>query len=416
MNILIFKLKLKDKLLTNQSLIAIISKLAYLISLLIPDDKIKIRLGDYYLRFNFDKADTRKVLNTIVGIFRKMNTSKTETTAKTQIIRSILIKKYVSPLEKGLILVSFENQLQKLAELPSFNELEKKYTLIFVPSWQPFFSISLYMFLSKITEPFWIMPSSSRDMKLCDTVGPLCLPLPFQASSWVNGDKFALNRGARDIDIIMLANFSEYKRHWLLFEALAELDDKFNVIIAGRPLGKRNRAALIEEAASFGVAERVNIVENPSNEEIIDMLSRSKIFCALSHKEGSYIAVAEALFADIPVAIFEDAIIGSKDYINAQTGVLLNKQTKLSLQLNEMINKFDKFEAAVWAKDNISAKVNCLKLNSILEQHSLASGLEWTENILPFYCENFNFHHYGQDSSISTELLTISENYGLVIT
>src|SRR5580698_4845314 len=49
---------------------------------------------------------------------------------------SILLKRQVSSRERGLLLVSFEPELAKLARLESLLELEKAYALAFLPTWQ----------------------------------------------------------------------------------------------------------------------------------------------------------------------------------------------------------------------------------------------------------------------------------------
>lgn len=48
-------------------------------------------------------------------------------------------KKYISEKEKGIVLVSFENQLEKLANLSKLNDFEKEY--------QGYFSSKLATFL-----------------------------------------------------------------------------------------------------------------------------------------------------------------------------------------------------------------------------------------------------------------------------
>ena len=87
-------------------------------------------------------------------------------------------------------------------------------------------------------------------------------------------------------------------------------------MLLGESFESRTKESLEMEARVFGVENRINIVEDPSQNEIADYLSRSKIFCALSHKEGSYIAVVESLMANTPVGMYANAMIGSKAYIN----------------------------------------------------------------------------------------------------
>ena len=415
MNFIKINLKIKNHILTHQSYLALLTSLAVYLAEIIPNIGIKVRIYDLYLRFNFNKDKSAIILKRVVDLSKKSIQVSVENETEQTLIRSIVLKKYISEKEKGIILVSFENQLEKLAKLSTLNALEKEYQIVFLPSWQPFYSTAFYNFLSRFKEPFWIMPSSTRDMKLCETVGPLCLPLPFQASSWVDGDRYMTSHRIKDIDIVMLANFSKYKRHWLLFEALSELSDNLKVVIAGRPLGDRNKESLISEANVFGVADRICIIENPSNEEVRDLLSRSKMFCALSHKEGSYIAVVESLFAGAPVVMYQNAIIGSKDFINSETGILINSIEKLSECIKYLLKNYSKYDTENWAKSNISAKINSDKLNSIFKKHSLLMGNQWTCDVNHFYCENFEFYFYDKIQHDEIEHQLIQKKFKLDI-
>jgi hypothetical protein len=84
-------------------------------------------------------------------------------TSSAQINCSILLKRYVSPQERGVLLVSFEPELAKLAALLSLSELERRYAIVFVPTWQPFYSAALFRLAARAKQPFWIMPSSTAD-------------------------------------------------------------------------------------------------------------------------------------------------------------------------------------------------------------------------------------------------------------
>ena len=392
------KLRFRNFILTRQEYIAFFAVLADNITNLLGflmTDLTKLRAYDFYLRFNSRGSRTTEALKKAI-IYSKACSPVIIASIKNKdvLYRSIILKQYVSEYEKGVLLVSFEPELIKLAASPLLPEIEKKYQIVFVPTWQPFFCMTFYYFVAKSTKPFWIMPSSGRDSELCSYVGPFCKPLPFQASSWVDGDSYGDVSGEKDIDVIMLANFSEYKRHWLLFEALRDLPPELNVVVAGRPWGNRNSEALRAEAACFGVADRFKIIENPTNDMVIDLLSRSKLFCALSHKEGSYIAIAEALFAGTPVGIYENAIVGSKDYINHATGILFSRKLPLSTQILTFLARQKKFDTTHWAKANISARVNSQKMNALLKEHSITNGKSWTIDITPFYCKNFDFFYY----------------------
>jgi hypothetical protein len=308
--------------------------------------------------------------------------------------RSILLKPAISKRERGLLLVSFEPELAKLASLAALPELEDQYAIVFLPTWQPFYSDALFAFAARAKRAYWIMPSSTPDQALCADFGSLCKPLPFQASSWIARAQYAKVAATKSIDLLMLANFNSYKRHWRLFEAARDLPPSISIVLAGRPFGGRTINSLIAEADAFGVRDRIQICEDPSDAEVATLLASAKVFCALSHKEGSYIAVAEALIADTPVAMFANAIVGSKEYLGPATGWLLAPDRPLAPQLLECLSSADQLHPRSWAQVHIAAEINVPRFNEIMRRDALQLGEAWTVDLAPFFCRHFEFAYF----------------------
>lgn len=331
--------------------------------------------------------------------------------------RSAIIKPYVSKRERGVLLVSFESELSKIVRLERFAALEADYKIVFLPTWQPFFSEPVSLLDARSTKPYFVMPSAFSEETLCDQFSPLCNYLPFHAASWVRGELYGPPAEKKEVDILMVANFSRHKRHWKIFEALSNLPPHLRVVLVGVPLGARSADSLLNEAELFGVEKRIEIVEKASNEELRRLLSVSKLLCAMSHKEGSYIAVAEALMAGVPVAMFETAKIGSKAYINDTTGFLLTADKPLGEQLGSVLNRLEEVNPQLWAKANISAEANCKKLNGCLRRWASQQEMDWSLDIEPFYCEHFEFRYFRDmaEDSMRAEYARVRELSGLTV-
>jgi hypothetical protein len=216
----------------------------------------------------------------------------------------------------------------------------------------------------------------------------------------------------------MLANFSSYKRHWRLFEAIPQLPASTRIVLAGRPFSGRTADSLKAEAAAFNVADRFEIQENPSDSALAQLLASARVLCALSHREGSYIAVAEALMADTPVAMFTNAVIGSKEYIQEETGFLLDPQTSLGPQLAQCLERSRYLHPGQWAADNISAEVNFPRFNDLLRRDSTDLGGQWTENMEPFFCRHFDFEYFAASAERrhDPEYELLKRDFGLDVT
>jgi glycosyltransferase involved in cell wall biosynthesis len=331
--------------------------------------------------------------------------------------RSILLKPFVSEKEPGLLLVSFENELAKLALLSRLPALERAYRIAFLPTWQPFYSEPLYLLEARAALPFFLMPSAFSEQDLCGRFSDKCKFLPFHAASWVSSGRYPTPSSTRSVDLLMIANFSRHKRHWKLFEALRDMPPSLRVVVAGVPLAGRSAQSLLREAKLFGVEKRIRIVEKPTDDELRALLRNARLFCAMTHKEGSYIAVAEALMAGVPVAMLRSAVVGSKAYINAETGFLLDPSKPLAQELTTALSKCDELRPQDWAKQNISAEINSAILNSQIRQILLAEHQEWTSDLEPFFCEHFEFRYFdaGAETRLRKDYTYLQSEFGLTI-
>jgi glycosyltransferase involved in cell wall biosynthesis len=335
----------------------------------------------------------------------------------TQISRSVIIKPFVSEKEPGFLLVSFEQNLENILSLRSFAQFSAQYRIIFLPTWQPFYTTAACLLAARSQETFFIMPSAFSEEDLCHKFTPLCHFLPFHAASWVHGDFYDTPCSTKTIDILMLANFSKYKRHWRLFEALSDLPNTLRVTLAGMPWGGHTRDSLLKEAHLFGVDKQITIVEGTSDQTIRDFLSRSRLLCAMSVKEGSYIAVAEALMAGTPVAMFRTAKIGTRSYINRETGFFLTADRPLGPQLAEILRRCGSINPQAWAKKNFSARANCKRLNALLQRWSEEQGFDWSDDIEPFFSRHFEFEYMDPESEerLRPEYQRVKDQFGLSI-
>ena len=208
------------------------------------------------------------------------------------------------------------------------------------------------------------------------------MPIPLLASNWVNADNYhPVPYEQKDIDILMIANFGAYKRHHALFRALRNMPQSVRVRLIGTYNGERTSQVLMAEARSYGVEKRFELLESTSDENVLDSLVRSKISLILSRREGSCVAVVESFFANTPVGIYHDAVIGSRRYINEHTGRFL-QHDNLAEQLMEFIANARHYAPRKWALENrIDCQGSTTVLNGILKKHALANGCEWTQDI-----------------------------------
>jgi glycosyltransferase involved in cell wall biosynthesis len=289
----------------------------------------------------------------------------------------------VSAREKGVLYLTFEEQWQRLLRSGHVEAIAEQYDLVLGPSTSPPPHIELLLMAKHWPGRVWTLLSNFHDAELLQALSPKLVPVPLLASSWVDPHDFTPFLGQpKEYDLVMLAHFDPVKRHWLFFNALRKLPRSFRVLLMGVPLGGRTEKDLLAEARTFGVQDRFDLLLRPSRAEVMSGLARSRVSLVFSRQEGSCIAVTESLFADTPVGLFRNARIGSKAFINEQTGVLLDRE-RLADELCDFVENADRFRPRSWAMRNISCHVSRIALNARLRRASREEGLDWTRDLLP---------------------------------
>ena len=316
-----------------------------------------------------------------------------------------------------MVFVSFEEQWARLLNIPNLDDFVKKYQLVIAPTWCPPHSTFNYLFPRVYPGKIVTTISSPRDLEYLPRISQSYLPVELYASNWVNPDLYRPRpHEVRDIDILMVANFGIYKRHFALFKALSQIDEPLRVVLVGQPNGKRTSDVLMAEAEAYGVADTVELKERVSNDELVDLLCRAKTSIILSKREGSCVAVVESMFADTPVGILEEATIGSKVFVNDQTGRLL-RSNKLVEDLVDFVRDSSQFSPRQWVVDNgIDCHGSSERLNVFLKELTQSRGETWTRDIY--------VHHWRPDPQIlkdeereqmASEARSIKEAFGVQI-
>lgn len=380
----------------------------FLINMLVKSDRHRQHLPEvnklqrvasilsYFPATPFKRKQVSKGLDYADVINRVFSERKNQTLS---LRYTAIIKPYISPTEKGVLLVSFENQLQSLLDSGLISTILARYDIIFIPSWTGLYSPELFRVASLAgTEPVFVMPVHNHERMSVETLGDNCHPLPFNAASWVNASLFEGESLERDIDCLMVANFASFKRHWLLFKALSGLPRSITATCVGVPLGTRTAESIRQEAREYGVEDRVTIVEDPSQEELRRYFRRARMFCAMSFREGSFISVAESLMAGTPVIMFKNAHIGTKSLINEGTGALVSSVSDLRQKILDLANFTEHETVRRTSVETISAQANFKKLNDILKEWSVSNYRNWSQDLEPFYSQRLDFHYFNESA------------------
>jgi len=330
--------------------------------------------------------------------------------------KSLILKAPGADGEKGVLYVSFEYNWLRLLQYFDLRRVLDEYFLVGASSWSPPDFPAHWALARAGTDPVFMQISHPSDMELYARFDHNIRPIPIMASDWINPDFYEPKpHDQREIDILMVAGWSHVKRHWLLFHALRKMRRGIRVVLIGQDADGRTVDDVFREAKAFGVANRIQMLQDASIDEVTKHQCNSKTSIILSAREGSCVVVAESLFADAPVAMMHNAHVGSRAYINVQTGVLLRADTT-HVQLSEMVESSASFSARTWALANITSTGATEKLNGLLRDYSRERGLPWTRDIVPMCWRPDPVYAQAADNErLQSAYAALRERHGVVV-
>lgn len=333
-----------------------------------------------------------------------------------RLTKGIILKPYISAQEKGVLYVSFENQMGRMALSENLKGLSEHYTLVLAPSWCPPHSVYTYLFPQMYPDNIVCCISNTRDLTLFPRINIKYRMAPLYASNWVDAREFApVPHAEKTIDIFMLANFAKYKRHHAFFRALRDVPRHFRVVLNGQSEPGRSRETLLQEAASYGVQDQFELQENVSDEQLHYNLTHAKTSVILSMREGSCVAVVESIMANTPIGLLQDAEMGSKAFITSRSGRLLQHE-HLGQQLTDFVAASHTFEPRAWAEaEGIGCLESSAKLNAALREYAHEQGQRWTQNIVPMRWRPNPQYYDPKDAERMIEAHADITRYGLTI-
>jgi hypothetical protein len=311
--------------------------------------------------------------------------------AQSNINSCAVIKPYVGPREKGVLLISFDYQWARLMQHyqgAQMDRLAERYDLVVCTVWAEPHCVMNYVLPQQWkNNRIFATISDPDDEEIIPRFSDKYVVAPLLCSNWVNPAWYQpIPYEQKDIDFFMLANFGEYKRHWELFKALRRMPKDLKVVLIGTHNGSRDDQTIMAEAKAFGLTpDRIDLRRSVPHDEVRDTFVRSKCSLIFSLREGSCMAIVESMFAGTPVGMFDNAKVGSRRFINEQTGRFLTHR-RLSEQLMDFLRHSGEFRPRQWVEEN---KVDCFgsseALNEVIRKKCLADGDEWTLDTFPHH-------------------------------
>ena len=299
-----------------------------------------------------------------------------------RLTRSVVLKAPANG-EKGVLLNYFEYNLARVLALQDDDLawLDQHYHLIFVASWSPTDYALLGSALLRLKSPLSIQCANETERARLAALDPRLIVLPGLACDWVDPAFYQPRPMAeRRIDVLMVANWGEFKRHWEFFLALRRLPADLRVVLIGQREGGRDRASIERLARRLGVPQQLELLESLPIERVTELECDARVSVILSRREGGCVAAVESLFAGCALAMRADARIGSSAHINDHTGRRL-RPGRIAQDLATLLAEAGSLDPRAWACAHIRNDLTLQRINLVLREQSLAAGLTWSADL-----------------------------------
>jgi hypothetical protein len=296
--------------------------------------------------------------------------------------RRLLILSPPKEDQKGVIIIKFTNYFKYFLSVFDMNKLSKDYILVVEPSFSGYFDEDILCLLTANTQII-IQSPEPVDYSFIDSLSLNLWPVDVGANCWVDQRIFfPIEEYEKEFDIIMVSIWADFKRHYHLFESLSKsLNDDIKIALVGKPWPK-SLEDIKDEARYYKVIDKITFFENISQEELNDILNKSKTYLLLSKKEGTNKSIIEAMNSDVPVFILEGFNYGYKyPFINPKTGGFIKKDG-----LVEFINRHgeyrkSQFKPSEWIRANITPFISTKKIIDTIKRIEKELPLNINKNL-----------------------------------
>lgn len=285
--------------------------------------------------------------------------------------------------EKGVIIINYSYLFPLFAKLFDVPAVARRYHLVLEPSWSGYCNLDILCY-SRYDFPVFVQAYEPYDAEFIERSRSNLVTVRTSTNWWVDHRVFRpRDEIAKDVDVIMVASWADFKRHHRLFAALRKLRGEGltpKVALLGYPCG-RSRADICRQARYYGVLDCLEMQEQVPPEEVGRQMNRAKVNVIWSRKEGVNRAIIEGMFAGVPCIIREGFNYGYRyPYINPQTGCFA-AENELPARLRWMIENHHRYRPRNWVMANMTCQHATAILSDVIRDVATRRGERWTQEL-----------------------------------
>lgn len=271
----------------------------------------------------------------------------------------LIVVKSPSGTDKGVAILKYSYYFPLIIKLFDVNQLTQKYHLVLEPSWAGFLDLSILSYV-QFNEPVFVMTYETKDKRLLTQLNTNLVPIDIGPNWWVDESNFNFSSTSeRDIDVIVVASWSKFKRHYQILKTLKKViktKPDLKICLVGYD-GDLSITFIKKMIGAFGLHNNVEIHHKVPTEKVAELFARSKVNILWSRFEGNNRSIIEGFFCDTPVILREGHNFGDHyPYINEQTGLYANEHT-LPEKILSILNEDSLFSPREYVMQNHNYKI-----------------------------------------------------------
>lgn len=267
-------------------------------------------------------------------------------------------------ISKGIIIVTFTRTFSYFLKKINLTNLETFFNIVLEPSWAGYFDADILSWQFKAKNPVFLESSEILDRISIGHISNNLVPISVGASDWVDYNTFHPTDDLKTYDSVYVANTSRGKRVHKFFESLAKIKDRGvpdykGILVCAEWGGRVKEIEYLKNYYKLDGSCEIRFGLNQN--QLREVLNKSKVNILLSKKEGSNRSLFEAMFCNTPVIGLIDNIGVNKSYFNEFTG-MLTWDEYLPTALLLMRDRWSQYQPRDWAMDNISPDITSEKV------------------------------------------------------
>lgn len=294
----------------------------------------------------------------------------------------MMVLKSPSDNEKGVLYLFYSYSYPLLFKLFDAPAIAERYHLVIEPSWSGFCDSNV-LAMTALPHPVFVAALEPRDAAFLRTIAANLVPVPVGANGWVDSRVFTpLSDVAKDLDVVMVAGWASYKRHWAFFCALRTLRKTHapRVALVGYRIDS-DIATILADARAAGVHDLIEVHEGLSPDGVNRVLNRSKVNVLWSRREGVNRAIVEGMAANVPCVLRAGFNYGYHyPYINAETGCYATER-QLPDVLRRMVGEYASFSPRRYFLEHLTPQQSTATLNDAIKAVATSRGERWTRDL-----------------------------------